>query len=267
MKYSYTFKQIRPDRLFVQVEYSANNHETTLKNFYCDDFSNTNIHYLASNFGGHIVTNWEKIDGLESDSDAVTSNNSIGVSTTAEYTVPPNAILDTIPLHNEYTHYAQQRAAEKREDGNWYVGYDIIAHDANTVVQNIKDDAHVIRKTKQYNSINWVDSSNNHYIVELGTTDRLSLNAEVVSINNNLRSNSAKWRMLNRVTSYHANGAIDTTTFNYVHRTTTNQEMLLIANTVASYTQKLFDTEELMSARADAGNTNPLLWDLCYSEV
>ena len=267
MKYSYTFKQIRPDRLFIQVEYSANNYETTLKNFYCDDFSNTNIHYLASNFGGHIVTNWEKIDGLGSDSDAVASNNSIGVTTTAEYTVPPNATLDTIPIHNEYTHYSQERAAEKREDGNWYVGYDIIAHDANTAMQNVIDDAHALRKAKQYGTLNWTDSSNNHYVVELGTTDRLSLNAEVVSINNSLRSNSAKWRMLNEVTTYHANGDINTTTSSYVHRTTTNQEMLLIANTVADYTQKLFDTEDLMTSKAKTGNTNPLLWKLCYDEV
>ena len=267
MKYSYTFKQIRPDRLFLQVEYSANNHETTLKNFYCDDFSNTNIHFLGSNFGGHIVTNWDKIDGLGSDSDAAASNNFIGVSTTAEYNVPPNTTLDTIPLHNEYTHYSQERAAEKREDGNWYVGYDIIAHDANTAMQNVIDDAHAIRKAKQYGTLNWTDSSNNHYIIELGTTDRLSLNAEVVSINNSLRSNSAKWRMLNEVTTYHANGNINTTTSSYVHRTTTNQEMLLIANTVADYTQKLFDTEDLMTSKAKTGNTNPLLWKLCYDEV
>ena len=89
----------------------------------------------------------------------------------------------------------------------------------------------------------------------------------LVSINNNLRSNSAKWRMLNEVTTYHANGDINTTTSSYVHRTTTNQEMLLIANTVADYTQKLFDTEDLMTSKAKTGNTNPLLWKLCYDEV
>ena len=268
MKYSYTFRQINPDRLHLQVSYTSNNHQEVIKNFVCEDFSETNIHFLATNYAPHIVTGWEKIDGLSADDNAISSNNFVGVTTKGAWSRDPDASLDNIPFHNEYTHYTQQREPEQREDGNWYVGYDVLAYDANTVIQNVIDDAHSQRKTSQYNgNVEWTDSSNTTYVIELGQTDRISLSSEVVNINNNIRVNPSDWRMLKLERTYHANGTIATTQSVYEHRSTTNQEIMSIANTVAQHTQKLFDVEKLMISRAESGNTNPDLWSLCSLEV
>lgn len=118
MDYSYTFQQISPKQLYVQIKYEAAGYDPIYKNLSTTDFNEDSLKALAESVGRAVVETWLSID-LQPDTSALEGAT---YATAFTPTPPPlNIVHADPPYHDPFTQKLQPIDSHV-DDGTLY-GY------------------------------------------------------------------------------------------------------------------------------------------------